>query len=80
MKVKGKIAPHLDLADVVSVTYWNNRLSMVPVVWGDPLQKWGGAPLGKGSNTLVDAMPAKLAGIVFDPVSGLGEYDVQEVL
>ena len=79
-KVRGKIVPHLDLSDVVNVSYWDNRLNANPAIWGDPMQKWGSAPYGKGSNTLVDSMSAKVVGIVFDPVAGTGEYDVVEVI
>lgn len=78
-RIRGKIIPQLDLSDILNYSFYNNP-RMADNILGDPLELWGDSPMGLPQNILARNIVGKTIGIIFDPNTCEGEYEVQEVL
>lgn len=76
-KLKTRIIPHLELADVITVSFYGSPL-IKDTVWGDELQT---APsFGTNKSVILRDMLSKVIGISFDIMKGKATIDIQEVL
>lgn len=76
--------PHLDLSDIISVTYADRPRDVAPM-FGDPLQVWGDSAFGPSGLLLANAMDVKVLGCSFSApqTEGAGfttDLKVSEVL
>lgn len=77
-RIVGKIIPHADVSDAITVTYMERPIDK-DSIFGDPLRKWPYA-FGIPSNFLLKNVNFKIIGAMIDPVACSGEYEIQEVL
>ncbi|MEK0326293.1 MAG: hypothetical protein QQN63_11385, partial [Nitrosopumilus sp.] len=76
-KIITRIIPHLELADVITVSFYGSPL-IKDTVFGDELQT---APsFGINKSVILRDMLSKVIGISFDIMSGKSTIDIQEVL
>lgn len=78
-KMRTKIIPHLDLGDIVGVSYYEDPKDE-DNIFGDPLRTMGEAPMGLPENVLARGMECKVIGIEFDPMNRTCDLEVQEIL
>jgi len=76
-----KMIPHLDLSDIVRISYFDHPLFR-ETIWGDPLQGWAGEQPGFADpqNVLARDLDFKVIGLRFNPEDASCDLTLQEVL
>lgn len=79
-----RMIPHLDLADIASVSYYNRPRDADPML-GDPLQTWDDSGFGPPLNVLARDMRVKVLGVTHNFPRGRQDgfktgVDCQEIL